>query len=138
MEYDLVVIGGGLAGLTAANRAAELGLRPVVLERGTDELYPCNSRWAGGLVHLAFKDMTAGAEEIHAAIERSTGGLTEAALTHFLADEAERALSWLRGQGAKFIKAGPYEWMRWVLAPPRPRTPGLVHRQSWITPRPGR
>jgi fumarate reductase flavoprotein subunit len=125
MEYDLVVIGGGLAGLTAANRAAELGLRLVVLERGADELYPCNSRWAGGLVHLAFKDMTAGAEEIHAAIERSTGGLTEAALTHLLADEAERALAWLRGHGAKFLKAGPYEWMRWVLAPPRPRTPGL-------------
>lgn len=125
MDYELVVIGGGLAGLTAANRAAELGLRAVVLERGGDELYPCNSRWAGGLVHLAFKDMTAGAEEIHAAIERSTGGLTEAALTHLLADEAERALAWLRGQGARFIKAGPYEWMRWVLAPPRPRTPGL-------------
>lgn len=125
MDYDLVVIGGGLAGLSAANRAAELGLRPVVLERGADELYPCNSRYAGGLVHLAFKDMQAGADEIHAAIERSTGGLTEAALTHLLADEAERSLAWLRGQGARFIKAGPYEWMRWVLAPPRPRTPGL-------------
>ena len=125
MDYDLVVIGGGLAGLSAANRAAELGLRPVVLERGQDELYPCNSRFAGGLVHLAFKDMTAGADEIHAAIERSTGGLTEPALTHLLADEADRSLTWLRGQGARFIKAGPYEWMRWVLAPPRPRTPGL-------------
>ncbi len=125
MEYDLVVIGGGLAGLSAANRAAELGLRPVVLERGADELYPCNSRFAGGLVHLAFKDMTAGADEIHAAIERSTGGLTEPALTHLLADEAGRALTWVRGQGGRFIKAGPYEWMRWVLAPPRPRTPGL-------------
>jgi len=125
MDYDLVVIGGGLAGLSAANRAAELGLRVAVLERGEDELYPCNSRYAGGLVHLAFKDMQAGADEIHAAIERSTGGLTEPALTHLLADEAERALAWIRGQGARFIKAGPYEWMRWVLAPPRPRTPGL-------------
>lgn len=125
MDYDLVVIGGGLAGLSAANRAAELGLRPVVLERGEDELYACNSRYAGGLVHLAFKDMKADADEIHAAIERSTGGLTEPALTHLLADEADRSLTWIRGQGARFIKAGPYEWMRWVLAPPRPRTPGL-------------
>jgi fumarate reductase flavoprotein subunit len=125
MDYDLVVVGGGLAGLSAANRAAELGLRTAVLERGQDALYPCNSRYAGGLVHLAFKDMTAAPDEIHAAIERSTGGLTDPALTHLLADEGERALTWLRAQGGRFIKAGPYEWMRWVLAPPRPRTPGL-------------
>jgi fumarate reductase flavoprotein subunit len=125
MDYDLVVVGGGLAGLSAANRAAELGLRTAVLERGADALYPCNSRYAGGLVHLAFKDMTAPPEEIHAAIERSTGGLTDPALTHLLADEGERALTWIRAQGGRFIKAGPYEWMRWVLAPPRPRTPGL-------------
>jgi len=125
MDYDLVVVGGGLAGLSAANRAAELGLRTAVLERGQDELYPCNSRYAGGLVHLAFKDMTAAPDEIHAAIERSTGGLTDPALTHLLADEGARALTWLRAQGGRFIKAGPYEWMRWVLAPPRPRTPGL-------------
>jgi len=36
VSYDLVIIGGGLAGLTAANRAAELGLHPIVLEQGGD------------------------------------------------------------------------------------------------------
>ena len=47
-EYDLVVVGAGIAGLTAANRAAELGLKVVVLEKGQDESYPCNSRIATG------------------------------------------------------------------------------------------
>lgn len=125
MDYDLIVMGGGLAGLSTANRAAELGLRPVVLEQGADERYPCNSRFAGGLVHVALKDLTADVEELHAAVLKNTGGHTDEALTRLLAENAGRAGDWLRGQGAKFIKAGPYEWQRWVLAPPRPRTPGL-------------
>ena len=36
---DLVVVGGGLAGLVAAARASELGRRVIVLEAGTDERY---------------------------------------------------------------------------------------------------
>lgn len=125
MDYDVIVMGGGLAGLSTANRAAELGLRPVVLEQGADARYPCNSRFAGGLVHVALRDLTADADDIHQTVLRNTGGHTDAALTRLLADNAGRAGEWLRGQGAKFIKAGPYEWQRWVLAPPRPRTPGL-------------
>ena len=42
-----------------------------------------------------------------------------------MAADAEKALDWLRGNGAKFIKGGAIELMRWVLAPPRPRRPGL-------------
>ncbi len=125
MDHDLIIIGGGLAGLTAANRASELGLRPVVLEQGSDERYPCNSRFAGGLVHVVFKDMARDAEALHDAIEGVTGGLTDEGLTRLLAEESPRAIDWMRDQGAKFIKAGPQEWMRWVLAPPRPRAPGL-------------
>ena len=34
-ELDLIAVGGGLAGLTAANRSLELGRRALVLEKQT-------------------------------------------------------------------------------------------------------
>ena len=37
---DLIVVGGGLAGLSAAVRASELGLSVLVLEQGDGEAYP--------------------------------------------------------------------------------------------------
>ncbi len=125
MSYDLIVIGGGLAGLATANRAAELGLHPVVLEQGGDPQYLCNSRFAGGLLHVAFKEMRAAPEDIVAAIEAQTGGDHATANAPVMASEAERALAWMRAEGAKFIKGGSLEFMRWVLAPPRPRGAGL-------------
>jgi anaerobic glycerol-3-phosphate dehydrogenase len=36
MHFDLVAIGGGFAGICAAVRGAELGLRTAVLEASTD------------------------------------------------------------------------------------------------------
>ena len=43
---DLAVVGTGVAGLTAALRAAELGLRVVAVTKTTVE--DGNSRWAQG------------------------------------------------------------------------------------------
>ena len=125
MTYDAIIIGGGLAGLTTAARLAELGKRPLVLEQGEGSQYPCNSRFAGGIVHIAQKDIAAPAGEIQAAIDALTGGAPETSLSPVMAAEGGRALQWLRGQGAKFVKGGALEFMRWVLAPPRPRRPGL-------------
>ena len=53
---DVVIVGAGLAGLTAGVRAAELGLRPIVLEMGDGTQYPCNSRMSGGILHIGFHD----------------------------------------------------------------------------------
>ena len=43
-EFDLVAVGGGFAGLVAALRGAELGLRSAVVEQGADARYLCSSR----------------------------------------------------------------------------------------------
>ena len=125
MSDDIIIIGGGLAGLTTANRAAELGLNPILLEQGSDPQYFCNSRFAGGILHVAFKDLTAAPDEIAAAVRAQTGEGEATALGPVMAEECGRALTWLRGEGAKFIKGGSLEFMRWILAPPRPRGAGL-------------
>ena len=125
MSDNIVIIGGGLAGLTTANRAAELGLNPILLEQGSDPQYFCNSRFAGGILHVAFKDLTASPDEIAAAVRAQTGEGEATALGPVMAEECGRALTWLRGEGAKFIKGGSLEFMRWILAPPRPRGAGL-------------
>ncbi len=58
--WDVVVVGGGLAGLTAANRAAEQGLRALVLEQGESEAYLCNSRITMGFFQIALHDIASG------------------------------------------------------------------------------
>jgi glycine/D-amino acid oxidase-like deaminating enzyme len=64
LHFDLVAIGGGFAGLCAAVRGAELGLRTAVLEAGADEGYLCNSRWAGGIFHVSYHDVKLGPDAL--------------------------------------------------------------------------
>ena len=122
---DCVIVGGGLAGLACANRLTELGGRPIVVEQGEAPDYPCNTRFSGGIVHVAFKDPRAPPNEVRAAVERLVIDEPATALAGELVDHGHRALTWLQGEGTKFVKGGALEFMRWVLAPPRPRRPGL-------------
>ena len=121
MPYDVIIIGGGIAGLSTAVRCTELGLRPIVLEKGKTADYPCNARFSGGIVHVAEKEMRAPMTDILAKIDHLTNGSGSSELAKIMASDAEKALDWLRLNGAKFIKGGAIELMRWVLAPPRPR-----------------
>src|SRR5437879_12304990 len=93
---DLVVVGGGLAGLTAANRVLERGLSAVVLERGADERYLCNSRIASGSFNLAHSDPTADAAFLRQAILDDTEGHADPALAEAVAAVAGPAVQWFR------------------------------------------
>src|SRR5580704_9512824 len=99
LHFDLVAIGGGFAGLGAALRGAELGLRTAVLEAGTDDNYLCSSRWAGGIFHVSYHDVKLGRDELIAAINRQTSGEADAELAAAIAEDAGRTVDWLGSEG---------------------------------------
>ena len=119
-SFDLVIVGGGFAGLVAANRAAQLGLKAVVLERGPDETYACNSRYAGGVLHISYHDVMDPPPELVRAVEKITDGCADHALVTALAGTARRAVEWLAEEGAKYDSEGSISWRQHVLAPRRP------------------
>jgi len=127
-DPDLIVVGGGLAGLVAGTRAAERGLSVLVLEKGTDPLYPCNTRWSGGIIHVGYTDPKESPAAIRAAIERNTLGHTDPALAEVLITDTAKVIDWLRAQGGRFIRAGAVAWQNWMMAPPRPLAAGMDWR----------
>ncbi len=124
---DVICVGGGLAGLAAASRAAQLGLKAVVLERGGDELYACNSRYAGGVMHVSYNNPKSPPDVLTAAMTEISGGHADAALVNAIATQAGRAVEWLRDEGARFARAGDIGWRQWILAPLRP----AVTQMEW-------
>lgn len=119
LQFDLVAVGGGFAGLCAALRGADLGLRTAVLEAGADENYLCSSRWAGGIFHVSYHDVKLSPDELFAAINDRTHGEMDHELAAAIAADAGRTIDWLASQGAIFIQSSPISWHRFTLAPPR-------------------
>ena len=98
---DLVVVGSGVAGLTAALDAAELGLRVVVVTK--DAVDAGSTRFAQGGVAVVLGDVPGDTIEAHIADTIVAGaGLSDAAaVTEILAD-GPAALARLRARGAVF------------------------------------
>jgi fumarate reductase flavoprotein subunit len=127
LNFDLVAIGGGFAGLCAALRGAELGMRTAVLEAGSDDNYLCSSRWAGGIFHVSYHDVKLSPPELVAAINRQTSDEADQELAVAIAEDAGRTVDWLAGQGAEFVQGSAINWHRFTLAPPRAPVAG----QDW-------
>lgn len=127
MRYDIVTIGGGLSGLVTACRAAQLGKKAAVLEQGSEERYPCSSRWSTGVINIMGLTITAEPEQIYRAIIDGTGNTARPDLARAVAENGKRAIDWLGAQGARFIQRGLQldQPGQRVLAPPRRLQAGL-------------
>jgi len=123
LSFDLVVVGCGVAGLSAAVSAAECGARVAVLERAPIEERGGQSRYTEAYLRMKSLDEVSDDFEVHLAengsgsidpewVERSAdpaaGGLVrglslaDPLFIGAFADHAGRSISWLRGIGARF------------------------------------
>jgi fumarate reductase flavoprotein subunit len=130
MSVDVIVIGGGFAGLTAANRCAEHGLAVVVLEAGADALYWCNSRITTGALHINFRNPRDPADELFDAIMATTDGTAREDLARALTSRAAATLDWMEAAGAKFIEHPRRSTGVKMLAPLREMRAGLDWEES--------
>jgi fumarate reductase flavoprotein subunit len=123
-DFDVVVIGGGIAGLVAANRAAQLGRRAVVLEKGAEDQYLCNSRYTYGTFHIHFTGVEADENELLAKIKSATEGFARNDLARAVAKDGRRLMAWLREDGVALENLGGYNTN--VLSPPWRKGFGLT------------
>jgi fumarate reductase flavoprotein subunit len=117
-DADLVVIGGGMAGLVAAARAATAGLKVRVLEKNREERYLCNSRVAGGVFHICATDIFSDPDELERKILQVTDGQARPRLARAIAEDGRRVARWLQSLGLRFIKGAPDPGYNFVLSPP--------------------
>jgi fumarate reductase flavoprotein subunit len=125
-SYDVIVIGGGIAGLIAANRAAELGQRVAVLEKSAEDQYLCNSRYTYGTFHIHFTGVEADEDELAGKIETATEGFARKDLARSIARNGRRLMQWLKAEGVELVKLDGYQTN--VLAPPWRKGFGLTWR----------
>jgi len=125
LEFDVAIVGGGIAGLVCGVRLAELGVRVGVLEKGEHDRYPCNARFSGGAFHVCFHEVNEDESVLADVIRERAGNAATPAYVEAMARDTRTAVKWLKAQGIKFIKAGHEAWRSNTLAPPLVAKPGL-------------
>ncbi len=108
-EADVVVVGGGQAGLAAAITAAEAGARVLLLEKSPRSRRGGNSRHTRNLrpLHNAAQPPLEGAydyREYADDLARVTAGFTDEPLAELTLRESADCVDWLQERGVAFQK----------------------------------
>lgn len=131
MSFDVVVVGCGVAGLTAAVAAAEAGAKVAVLERSTFDERGGNTRYTTAAIRMKSEDAVSDDFEQRFAdnsgyhvspdlIEATaldyenwpalvrTGPFTDPELIAFFSEQAPPTIAWLKSHGVRFGGIGFY------------------------------
>ena len=119
--FDIVIVGSGVAGLTAARRSQQLGRKVLLVEKSDCEPGFGNGRLSGGWFHTAMWDPKKRTpRELYDKIIADTDGHAVPEVARAWADNAFRAYGFLLGEGASFgVLNADEEAMQNVLMPHR-------------------
>jgi L-aspartate oxidase len=105
-DADLVVMGSGVAGLTAACEAREAGLRVLVVSK--DSADAGSTRWAQGGIAVVLEEGGEPGDTVERHVAdtlAAAGGLADAAATAAILADGPAAVATLRARGAVFDPA---------------------------------
>ena len=118
---DVIVVGGGNAGFTAAHAAAVRGRKVILLEKGSEDMAGGNSFYTAGATRIAHSGLADlldwvepderhdrtevppySADEYAADLAKVTEGRNDPDLTKVLVEESQPTLRWLNSLGLKY------------------------------------
>ncbi len=102
---DVLVIGAGIAGWTAALRATEQKLNILVIDKSPGELGDGNSLMTSGSLRAA--GMSPRSNPKHIYRQAMAEGLAYPALAKALAENCSKAVDWLKGCGVEVVETSP-------------------------------
>ncbi|WP_214367791.1 FAD-dependent tricarballylate dehydrogenase TcuA [Pseudonocardia sp. H11422] len=119
--FDVLVVGGGNAGFSAAQAAAERGRRVLLIEKGSPEEAGGNSYYTAGAFRIAHSGLAEisdlldpderldstvlppyEAETYLADMRKVTSGRTDPVLSEALVRDSQDTMRWLHGLGLRF------------------------------------
>jgi tricarballylate dehydrogenase len=128
-DAQIIVVGGGLAGLSAALAARETGVSVILIERAPHEERGGNSRFSNGAMRAVYNGVgdvvelvgdlsdqerantdfgSYSREQYFDDMARVTEYRTDPVLADLLVDRSRDCMRWLRAQGVRFLPL--YEW----------------------------
>ncbi len=112
-SVDVVVVGGGIAGLSAALSAAEAGARVVLLEKAPLAERGGNTRFADAQMRFPheadeYGDRTYTPEEFRDDLMRISRGRANPELVEVLVEQGADAVEWLSGLGVEWEAGYPH------------------------------
>ncbi|MBN9051055.1 MAG: FAD-dependent tricarballylate dehydrogenase TcuA [Rhizobiales bacterium] len=99
----IIVVGTGLAGLSAALAAKEAGADVLVIDKAPETSMGGNTRFSGGALRTPSKDVSAA--DLVAELMQMSSGRANPRIAKVLYDEAESGVQWLRDRGVTILKS---------------------------------